>query len=97
MSPGLASVIIPCWNQLEFTRQCIAALMRHTRAAWELILIDNGSTDGTKDYLAGVRMRRPSRSRSSRTPRTEVSRPRSTRACSARAGNTSSCSITMSS
>ena len=24
----LASVIVPCWNQLEFTRQCIAALMR---------------------------------------------------------------------
>ena len=22
---GLASVIIPCWSQLEYTRQCIAA------------------------------------------------------------------------
>ena len=55
MSPGLASVIIPCWNQLEFTRQCILALMRCTRPPWELILIDNGSTDGTKDYCAGVR------------------------------------------
>ncbi len=22
----LASIIIPCWNQLEFTRQCVAAL-----------------------------------------------------------------------
>ncbi len=51
---GLASIIIPCWNQLEFTRQCIAALVRHTRAPWELIVVDNGSTDGTGDYLAGV-------------------------------------------
>jgi glycosyltransferase involved in cell wall biosynthesis len=51
---SLASIIIPCWNQLEFTRQCIAALARHTRAPWELIVIDNGSTDGTRDYLAGV-------------------------------------------
>ncbi len=52
---GLTSIIVPCWNQLEFTRQCIAALRCHTRPAWELIVIDNGSTDGTADYLAGAR------------------------------------------
>ncbi len=51
---SLASVIVPCWNQLEFTRHCIAALRRHTRQPWELVVIDNGSTDGTRDYLAGV-------------------------------------------
>jgi glycosyltransferase involved in cell wall biosynthesis len=51
---GLASIIIPCWNQLEFTRQCIAALTHHTREHWELIAVDNGSTDGTKNYLVGV-------------------------------------------
>ncbi len=50
----LASVIVPCWNQLEFTRQCIAALMRCTRSPWELIVVNNGSSDGTGDYLAGV-------------------------------------------
>ena len=52
---GLASIIVPCWNQLEFTRQCIAALKSHTRPPWELIVIDNGSTDHTDAYLAGVR------------------------------------------
>ncbi len=51
---GLASIIAPCWNQLEFTRQCIAALVRHTRRPWELIVVDNGSTDGTAFYLSGV-------------------------------------------
>ena len=54
-APGAASIIIPCWNQLEFTRQCIAALLRHTHGAWELIVIDNGSTDGTAGYLANLR------------------------------------------
>jgi glycosyltransferase involved in cell wall biosynthesis len=51
---GLTSIIIPCWNQLEFTRHRIAALKRHTRPPWELIVVDNGSTDGTALYLAGV-------------------------------------------
>ena len=51
---GLASVVVPCWNQLEFTRQCISALKNHTRPPWELIVIDNGSTDGTDAYLGGV-------------------------------------------
>src|ERR1700677_2576613 len=53
-SPGLTSIIIPCWNQLEFTRQCIVALKNHTRPPWELIVIDNGATDGTGAYLSGV-------------------------------------------
>jgi O-antigen biosynthesis protein len=52
--PGLASIIVPCWGQLEFTRQCIAALKNHTRLPWELIVIDNGSTDHTDIYLSGV-------------------------------------------
>jgi glycosyltransferase involved in cell wall biosynthesis len=51
---AVASIIIPCWDQLEFTRFCLAALVRHTRPPWELIVIDNGSTDGTGTYLAGV-------------------------------------------
>ncbi len=51
---GLASIIIPCWNQLEFTRKCVAALMRQTGPNWELIVVDNGSDDGTGDYLTGV-------------------------------------------
>lgn len=51
---GLASVIVPCWNQLEFTRKCINASFRKTTPSWELIVVDNGSTDGTGDYLAGV-------------------------------------------
>ena len=53
---GLASIIVPCWNQVEFTRLCLQALFRSTRpGSWELIVVDNGSTDETAAYLAGVR------------------------------------------
>ena len=54
LTVALASIIVPCFNQLEFTRHCLRALYRHTRPPWELIVIDNGSTDGTGMYLAGV-------------------------------------------
>ena len=51
---GLTTIIVPCWNEIAFTQQCIASLKSHTRPPWELIVIDNGSTDPTPTYLAGV-------------------------------------------
>src|ERR1700738_519235 len=57
----LASVIVPCFDQIEFTRGCVASLHRHCRSPWELIAVDNGSHDGTADYLAGVRDASPHR------------------------------------
>jgi GT2 family glycosyltransferase len=51
---GLASANVPCWNQLDFTRHCITALGRNTRRPWKLIVVDNGSIDGTAIYLSAV-------------------------------------------
>src|SRR5262249_27250458 len=53
----LASIIILCCNQLAHTRPCLESLLRHTRAPYELILVDNGSTDGTPGYLEEIRRR----------------------------------------
>lgn len=55
--PGdeLVSIIIPCCNNVALTRECIDSVLRHSRAPFELILIDNGSTDGTAQYFAGLR------------------------------------------
>ncbi len=50
----LASIIIPCCNQLDFTRVCLDSLGRTTRSPFELILINNGSSDGTAAYLDAV-------------------------------------------
>ena len=30
---GLTTIIVPCWNQIAFTQQCIASLKSHTRPA----------------------------------------------------------------
>jgi GT2 family glycosyltransferase len=52
--PGLASVVIPCFGQLEFTRFCVPSVLRHTRGPYELLFVDAGSLDGTSEYLAGI-------------------------------------------
>ena len=50
--PGLSSILIPCCDQVAFTRTCLQALFRFTRPDWEWIVIDNGSTDATPDAFA---------------------------------------------
>ncbi len=47
----LASIIILCCNQDQVTRQCLESLLRHTRTPYELILVDNASSDGTARLL----------------------------------------------
>jgi GT2 family glycosyltransferase len=52
--PGLASIIVPCCGQLEYTKLCVTSLLRHTRKNHELIFLDIGSLDGTAEYLEGI-------------------------------------------
>jgi GT2 family glycosyltransferase/glycosyltransferase involved in cell wall biosynthesis len=50
------SIVIPVFNQLPFTRQCLDALFATLPAAipFEIIVVDNGSTDGTPEYLRNL-------------------------------------------
>jgi GT2 family glycosyltransferase/glycosyltransferase involved in cell wall biosynthesis/Tfp pilus assembly protein PilF len=48
---GLVSIIILTHNQLGDTRQCLASIEQHTPISHELILVDNGSTDGTPEFF----------------------------------------------
>lgn len=47
----LVSLVILTWNQLSFTKECLASIERHTSEPHEVILVDNGSTDGTLPWL----------------------------------------------
>ena len=55
----VTSIIIPCWNKLELTQGCVESLQAFTHEPHEVVFIDNGSTDGTETYLAGLCVERP--------------------------------------
>lgn len=45
------SIIIPVFNKLEFTKGCVASIEENTPEEHEIVFIDNGSTDGTLEWL----------------------------------------------
>ena len=45
------SIIILTLNKVDLTKSCIESIRRHTSEPYELIIVDNGSTDDTVEYL----------------------------------------------
>ncbi len=48
---GLTSIVLLTHNQLPFTRLCVESILERTDEPFELIFVDNGSGDGTPEYL----------------------------------------------
>lgn len=49
------SIIIPVWNKVELTQQCLTHLAEVTDScSYEVIVVDNASTDGTHVFLSSL-------------------------------------------
>lgn len=65
MSP-IVSVIIPTYNRWPMVGEAVESVLAQSYQAWELIVVDDGSNDGTSKHLAqyGASLRHVSRQRS---------------------------------
>lgn len=73
----LVSIIIPAYNSSEFIKEAIDSVASQTVNDWELIIIDDGSTDSTSD-ISTLAAANDSRIRVIRTPNRGVSSARNT-------------------
>jgi len=51
MSEPRVSVIVPCYNMQAYLGQAIQSVQAQTFSGWELLLIDDASTDGTRGLI----------------------------------------------
>jgi glycosyltransferase involved in cell wall biosynthesis len=61
MTPPKVSVIVPIYNQAPFIRETVESVLDQDYPNLELVLSDDGSTDGTSDILSEYAEREPER------------------------------------
>jgi GT2 family glycosyltransferase len=49
------SIIIAAWNSYPYIKLCIESIIKYTHHPYELVVVDNGSTDKTKAYLRDLK------------------------------------------
>ena len=63
------SIIIPVYNGGRQFERCLEAVQQSTWTDWELIVVDDGSTDATAEILADL-LERPAARSTAATKRT---------------------------
>ncbi len=50
----LLSIVIVNWNTLETTKKCIESIKKYLTIPYEIVLVDNGSKDGSQIYFQSL-------------------------------------------
>ena len=54
MKAPLFSIILPTYNRRKLLPRAVESVLAQEYTNWELIIIDDGSTDDTRDYVIGI-------------------------------------------
>jgi glycosyltransferase involved in cell wall biosynthesis len=57
--PPVVSVVIPCHNYGNYLTECVESVLRQRFRAWELIIINDGSTDNTHEVAKEILQKYP--------------------------------------
>ena len=50
----LISVVIPTYNRVTLLQKSVSSIVAQSYSNWELVVVDDGSTDGTADFIRGM-------------------------------------------
>lgn len=48
------SILMPVYNGMPYLRQAIESVLAQTLTTWQCVIVNDGSRDGTRDYLASL-------------------------------------------
>lgn len=49
--PDKVAIVVLNWNAQPFLERALRSIVSHTRQPYELVVVDNGSADGSKDFI----------------------------------------------
>ena len=49
--PPLVSIVIPVYNGEKYLAECLDSVFAQTYSNWELVIINDGSSDGTENVI----------------------------------------------
>ena len=48
------TVVIVCYNRIKYTKECIFSVLKNIRSVDNIIIIDNGSNDGSRQFIINI-------------------------------------------
>ncbi len=54
MNENRFTITFACFNSLEYTKKCIDSMIKHGTPMNRLVIVDNCSSDGTREYLQNL-------------------------------------------
>lgn len=54
----LVSIVVPCYNIEQYVKKCVDSILKQSYRQIEILLVDDGSTDGTSEILDDFRDKR---------------------------------------